>query len=97
MLWSIGLDAAGAKHLGYDRLWPRRWDSSARQNGPAIHMPEGGRSESLEAGRREPAAFGDGDRWGILRVPSRGRLWYMLYRIILIITLQFWRNLLDNA
>jgi hypothetical protein len=37
------LDAAGAEHLGYDPLWPRRWDSSARQNCHAMPMPCGGR------------------------------------------------------
>jgi hypothetical protein len=50
----IGLDAAGVKHLGYDPLWPRRGETaacSARQNGPAIPMPEAGRPKREARGR----------------------------------------------
>ncbi len=53
-----GLDAAGAKHLGYDPLWPRRCDSSAHQNGSAIPMPEGGRSQRPKSGSRPPQGMG---------------------------------------
>jgi hypothetical protein len=77
MLWSICMDAAGAKRLGYDPFWPRRWDSSARQNGPAIPMPCGGRLPASGLSLRPPSGMGIG--W--LFRASRGRLWYMLYHV----------------
>jgi hypothetical protein len=74
MLWSIGLDAAGAKHLGYDPLWPRRWDNSAHQNGSTILMPCDGRLPASRLSLWPPLDMEI--CWAFCA--SRGRLWYML-------------------
>jgi hypothetical protein len=69
-------------------LWPAAVNNCGEQ---LKIFAEGGRSERPKAGSRPPQGMGTAGAF----CASRGRLWYMLYCMIII--LQFWRNLLDSA